>query len=124
MYAQIHDTPATPEMYRRVLELLGDESPAGLVVHVALARPEGGVRFVDVWESQEAYAAFHAARLDPAVSQMLTEHGIPTDQGPAAEGAGPEGPDHAPTHVFEVVDLMLGDGAGAAISALAAARPS
>jgi len=116
MYAQIHDAPATADMYHQVLELVGDEPYAGLVAHIALARPEGGLRFIDVWESQAAFEAFREARLSPAVGQVLAEHGIPTNR-----GDGPEGPDHAPTDVFEVVDVMLGTGA---VNARAAARPS
>jgi hypothetical protein len=116
MYAFIHDAPATREMYARVLELLGADQPAGLVVHLALALPEGGLRYVDVWESQQACDAFQTRRLGPAVRQVLAEHGIPAD-----EGDGPDGPEHADTLVLDVVDLMLGPDA---ITAGAATRPS
>jgi hypothetical protein len=116
MYAQIHDAPATPDMHHRVLELLGDGPFPGLVTHVALQRPEGGLRFVDVWESREAFEAFRDAHLSPAVNQMLAEHGIPADQ-----GDGPQGPDHAPTDVYGVVEVLIGTGA---ITVGGAARPS
>jgi hypothetical protein len=111
MYAQIHDIPATPEMHQRVKELLGDAPLEGLVAHVTLARPEGGLRMVDVWESQDAFEAFGRDRLGPAVGQMLAEHGI--DAGGAH--------DEATTEVYEVVDVMVGAGA---LTAGGAARPS
>ncbi len=113
MHAIVHDAPATPEMHARVLEILGEEPPVGLVVHLALARPEGGLRYVDVWESPEAFATFGTERLGPAVRQMLAEHGIPAD---AADG--PDGPDHAPSAAYPVVSVLWGVTAGAA------ARPS
>jgi hypothetical protein len=127
MHAITHDAPITRDMYARVLELLGDERPAGLVVHLALELPEGGLRYVDVWESEEASETFRSTRLGPAVGRMLSEHGIPVD-----EGAGPEGPDHADTLVLGVVDVMLGAAAdatagaagSAGVTAGAAARPS
>ena len=116
MYAYIHDAPADRAMYARVLELIGADEPDGLVVHLALELPEGGLRYVDVWESQAAFETFQATRLGPAVRQMLAEHGIPADQ-----GDGPDGPEHAGTLVLDVVDVWLGAGA---LTASAAARPS
>ena len=90
---------------------MGDEPFDGLIVLVALARPEGGVHFLEVWESQEAYEAGHRDRIGPAVTRMLAEHGIPTDGADA-----PPDTDAAPSPVFEVLGLVLGAGAAAAIT--------
>jgi hypothetical protein len=35
--------------------------PDGLVVHLSGARPDGGWRVIDVWESDEAAAAFYGS---------------------------------------------------------------
>ena len=115
MYSFIHDAPIDRAQYARVIELIGPEPIEGLVVHLALAVPEGGLRYVDVWESEEASNAFRASRLGAAVDQMLAEHGIVVPEGA-----------HAPTIEFEVVDVRLGPAAPApaSVTAGAAARPS
>jgi hypothetical protein len=115
MYAFIHDAPIDAARYARVIELVGPEPIEGLVVHLALAVPGGGLRYVDVWESREAHAAFGATRLGAAVGQMLHEHGIVVPEG-----------EHPPTFEFDVVDVLLGTAAqsSAGLTAGAAARPS
>ena len=78
-YAFVQDVPANEEMYRQIKEGLGDEPPDGLVAHVAIARDEGGLRYVDVWTSQEAWERFRAERLEPVVGAVLARHGLPHD---------------------------------------------
>ena len=112
MYSFIHDAPIDAAQYARVIELIGPEPIEGLIVHLALAVPEGGLRYVDVWESEEARDAFGATRLDAAVGQMLAEHGIVIPEG-----------QHAPMFEFDVVDVMFGPSA-TSLTAGAAARPS
>jgi hypothetical protein len=112
MYSFIHEAPIDAAMYARVIELLGPAPIEGLIVHLALAVPEGGLRYVDVWESEEARATFGATRLDAAVGQMLAEHGIVIPEG-----------EHAPVSEFDVVDVMLGASA-TSVMAGAAARSS
>lgn len=62
------------EDYQRVSSEVGEEVPAGLIVHVA-GRHNGGVRIIDVWESEEAHAKFAQERLMPAVSRAMGEQG-------------------------------------------------
>ncbi len=50
----------------------GDNWPAGIVSHVAGARPEGGWTVVDVWESQDAFDKFMNDRLGPALGAVGT----------------------------------------------------
>lgn len=38
--------------YRWITDSLGAEPPKGLIVHLAVERPEGGLRYYDVWESE------------------------------------------------------------------------
>jgi hypothetical protein len=51
-------------------------------VYAAGVRSDGGMRIVDVWESEEAYNGFREARLMPAVKEVLGE--VP-DQPPDIE---------------------------------------
>jgi hypothetical protein len=63
------------ETYRRIIEELGDERPAGLVTHAA-GPTEGGVRIIDVWESEDAQQRFLSERLFPARQRVLDDMGV------------------------------------------------
>jgi hypothetical protein len=75
------------EIYDAVNEKLGVESdpPAGMIVHTAIDLGEGGIRIVDVWESQQAFEAFRDDRLLPAIQSVLSERGIEPMGPPAYE---------------------------------------
>jgi hypothetical protein len=77
-YAFIQDVPANEEMYRQIKAKLGDTPPAGLVCHVALAQ-EGGLRYVDVWESEAHWERFREETLEPIVGEVLAAYGLPHD---------------------------------------------
>src|SRR6476646_5578819 len=51
-YAFTQDVPIGADFYRRITDALGPDAPAGLVLHVAVERPEGGLRYIDLWESK------------------------------------------------------------------------
>src|SRR3954447_19525038 len=70
-YAFIQDVPIDAEAYGRIVTDLGTEEPLGLVVHIAVVRPEGGLRYVDVWESEADWDRFAEERLHPVVHPML-----------------------------------------------------
>jgi hypothetical protein len=95
-YAFVQDVPIDAAFYARIKEGLGDEPPKGMISHVAIERAEGGLRYIDVWESEEAWDRFAEERLHPVVHALLTE--IFGDQLP------PE-PDRT---VMPVVDVWLG----------------
>ena len=71
-YAFTQDVPIDAGVYRRIADGLGAEPPEGLLVHVAIERPEGGLRYVDVWESEEDWDRFAEERLHPVVHPMLS----------------------------------------------------
>ncbi len=71
-YAFTQDVPIDAAFYRRVLEGLGDDPPEGLIVHLAVERPEGGLRYFDVWESEEDWDRFAEERLHPVVHPLLS----------------------------------------------------
>lgn len=84
-YAFTYDVPADERFYRRVRELIGDDYPHGLIVHLTIKRPEGGLRHIDVWESQEDWVRFRDERSDPAVDEVLAAAGIPGRPGQPVE---------------------------------------
>jgi hypothetical protein len=47
-----------------------------MIVHTAIDLGEGGMRIVDVWESQEAFETLRDQRLLPALQVVLAGRGI------------------------------------------------
>jgi hypothetical protein len=80
-YAFTQDLPIDAGFYRRITDGLGTEPPKGLIAHLAIERPEGGLRYIDVWESEEDWDRFADERLHPVVHPLLAE--IFGDQLPA-----------------------------------------
>ena len=72
-FAFTQDVPIDSAFYGRITEGLGDDPPAGLIVHLAIERPEGGLRYVDVWETEEDHGRFVEERLHPVVHGLLSE---------------------------------------------------
>lgn len=70
-YAFTQDVPIDQATYERIVAGLGPELPPGLVCHVAIARPEGGLRYIDVWETEADSETFAETRLHPVVHPML-----------------------------------------------------
>jgi hypothetical protein len=75
---------ANVEMYDKVNERLGleDNLPTGMIVHTATPMDRGGIRFFDVWESQEDLERFREEQLLPAISAVMQEQGVPMPDGP------------------------------------------
>jgi hypothetical protein len=70
-YAFTQDVPIDAAFYKRITDGLGGEPPKGLLVHLAVERPEGGLRYIDVWESEEDWDRFAEERLHPVVHPLL-----------------------------------------------------
>ena len=96
MYGFIQDVPANEEMYGQIRSRLGDQPQKGLVAHVVLTM-DGGLRYVDVWETQADWERFRDEEVEPAVDAVLSAIGLPHD--------------HSLVHTEEVtiVDAWLGD---------------
>jgi len=71
-YAFTQDVPIDGAFYKRITDGLGDEPPKGLIIHVAVERPEGGLRYFDVWESEADWDRFAEERLHPVVHGLLS----------------------------------------------------
>jgi hypothetical protein len=95
-YGFIQDVPANAEIYQLIKDKLGDSPPPGMIAHLVMAR-EGGLRYIDVWETEEAWNQFRDERVEPAVSEVLASFGIPHDHSMVVN------------EPFEVIDAWLGD---------------
>ena len=97
-YAFMYDVPITAEIYARIKEGLGPERPPGLIAHLAL-QVENGLRYIDVWESEEACTRAFDERIHAAVDAAFGGHRPSTE---------PE------SHVLDVIDITGIPVAGAA----------
>jgi len=86
-YAFTQDVPIDASFYQQIVEGLGDEKPPGLIVHLALERPEGGLRYIDVWESEQDWNRFVDERLHPVIHGLL--HDVFGDDMPPEPGQTP-----------------------------------
>lgn len=68
-YAFVQDVASSWEQYRHFAEALGEATPTGLILHVAGPTDEG-FRIIDIWETEEAWQAFRADRLEPAIAAL------------------------------------------------------
>lgn len=72
-FAFTQDVPIDAAFYQRIVDGLGPDVPNGLITHLAIARPEGGLRYIDIWESEEDCERFVEERLHPVVHDLLSE---------------------------------------------------
>jgi hypothetical protein len=98
-YAFIQEVPADANMYGEIRAKLGVEAPSGLVAHIVV-KQDGGLRYIDVWDTQADWERFRVERVEPAVAEVLSSYGIPHDHSLVR------------TTEMEVVDAWLGDGRG------------
>ncbi len=77
-YAFTLDVPATDEVYDRIRAELPTQTPHGLILHL-VTRGHLGLRYIDVWESKEAWERAYQTVLEPAVERALAGYGIPHD---------------------------------------------
>jgi hypothetical protein len=73
-YSFIRDVPIDEAQYAEVRSIIGQETPKGLVAHLVVRRTEG-LRYIDVWDSEEDWQHFRDERVAPAVRAMLAAHG-------------------------------------------------
>jgi len=90
MYVYTQDVPIDESMYAKIGQQLGPEPMDGLVLHIVVRRPEGGLRYIDVWESREQCARAFDTRIHQAVDAAFG------GQRPATEPV---------VHVLDVVEM-------------------
>lgn len=71
VYAFTLDVPIDEATYRRVIDEIGPEPMPGALLHLCVRRPEGGLRYIDVWESEQAHNTAMSERIAPAVVAVL-----------------------------------------------------
>jgi len=67
VYAFIQDVPIGEDMYRRMIDGLGPEPLAGQLLHLCVRQGDGRLRYIDVWESEQACAQAFQDRIHPTV---------------------------------------------------------
>lgn len=67
VYAYIQDVPIREDLYRRVIDNLGPQPLDGSLLHLCVREPDGRLRYIDVWESEEACAKAFEDRIHSAV---------------------------------------------------------
>ncbi|WP_300008957.1 hypothetical protein [Pseudonocardia sp.] len=83
VYAYTQDVPIDAALYQRILDELGPEPLAGSLLHLCVRRPDGGLRYIDVWESEQACARAFDERIHPAVDRAFG--GVRPDGEPVVE---------------------------------------
>jgi hypothetical protein len=73
-YAFTQDVPIPWPVYEQIRKEIGVESPPGLIAHLVI-QTEHGLRYVDVWETQEACDRFFDDRVHPAVDRVFARAG-------------------------------------------------
>jgi hypothetical protein len=71
MYVYTQDVPIDLATYKRIIDQLGPEPLAGALLHLCVRRPDGGLRYIDVWDSKEACAKAFEDRIHPAVDRAF-----------------------------------------------------
>jgi hypothetical protein len=74
VYAYTQDVPIGEELYRSIIDNLGPEPLSGSLLHLCLRREDGGLRYLDVWESEEACAKAFDERIHIAVDRAFGGH--------------------------------------------------
>ena len=82
MYAFTQDLPITTDVYARIMEGIGTVPPSGCIVHAVL-KIDGGLRYVDIWESREACDRFLDERVHPVLQAAFTASGATLPPEPA-----------------------------------------
>ena len=72
-YSFTQDVPIDASTYQRIVDGLGPVPPEGLITHLAIELPSGGLRYVDVWETEGDCDRFTEDRLHPVVHGLLRE---------------------------------------------------
>lgn len=91
MYAFQMDVPINMDIYKRIRAELGEDVPKGLIVHVVFQQ-EQGLRYLEVWESQQDWDRFEEERLHPAVDCIFERAGV----------SRPAEPDRQPVEVTDI----------------------
>jgi hypothetical protein len=68
VYAYTQDVPIGEDLYRQIIDKIGPEPFDGGLLHLCIREPDGKLRYIDVWESEEACSRAFEERIHPAVN--------------------------------------------------------
>jgi hypothetical protein len=71
VYAFTQDVPINFDIYQRIIDKIGPEPLEGCLMHLCVRRDDGGLRYIDVWESEELCTKAFDERIHPAVDAAL-----------------------------------------------------
>ncbi len=71
VYAYTQDVPIDAELHQRIIDELGPEPLAGSLLHLCIRRPDGGLRYIDVWIDEESCEQAFEERVHPAVDRAF-----------------------------------------------------
>jgi hypothetical protein len=89
-YALEFEVPGDEALYGQVKHAIGDDHPAGLLVHMVV-KTDTGVRHIEVWNSVDEHESFRRDRVEPAVHAVLQSIGFT---------------EMLPPHVHDELDLI------------------
>ena len=75
MYAFTQDLPITTDVYARIMQGVGTAPPDGCILH-AVIRIDGGLRYIDIWESARRAIASSRSASTPS----CRPHSVPPAQ--------------------------------------------
>jgi hypothetical protein len=81
MYVFTQDLPITADIYARIMEGVGPAPAPGCILH-AVVRIDGGLRYIDIWESREACDQFIEERVHPVLQTAFSASGATLPQEP------------------------------------------
>ena len=76
LYAWTQDVPINADAYAEIVARIGYVKMPGSLIHLALEKADGTLRYIEVWESEEACDAAFEKYIHPAVGPVLKERGI------------------------------------------------
>lgn len=94
MFSYTTDVDIDTDRYFAIVDGFGPEPFDGQIVHICVRRPGGGLRYIDVWESEDHWAAAFRDRIHPAVDAAFA-------------GTRPPEPRSEP---LDVIDVRFGPG--------------
>ena len=97
LFAWSQDVPIGTAAYAEINGRMDGATMPGLVVHIAVEQPDGTLRYIDVWESEQACDAAFDSVIHPAVHPVLQERRV------TVQGEPPRTP-------LRVVDVRFADG--------------
>lgn len=71
VYVYTQDVPIKDDLYWKIIEELGPEPLAGSLLHLCVRREDGGLRYIEVWESKELCGQAFDERVHPAVDRAF-----------------------------------------------------